>query len=89
MTTEHDGTKYAQLSVADDGDGVPADMRHTIFERFSRLDEARSRDRGGAGLGLSLVQAIVARHGGTITVDDAPELAGARFTIHFPLAPVS
>lgn len=85
LTIEHDDAKYAQLSVSDDGDGVPVEMRQTIFERFSRLDQARSRDRGGAGLGLSLVQAIVERHRGTITVDDAPKLGGARFTIHFPL----
>lgn len=85
VTIELDGTRHARLSVSDDGDGVPAEMRESIFERFRRLDEARSRDRGGAGLGLSLVQAIVARHQGTITVDDAPQLGGARFTIDVPV----
>lgn len=85
MTIEHEDALYAQLSVSDDGQGVPTEMRQTIFERFRRLDEARSRDGGGSGLGLSLVQAIVARHRGTITVDDSTELGGARFTIHLPL----
>jgi len=85
-TVEHHGTAYAELCVEDDGDGVPIDQRQAIFERFRRLDEARSRDAGGAGLGLALVHAIVVRHRGAIAVDDSPTLSGARFTIHLPLA---
>jgi signal transduction histidine kinase len=82
-TVEHHGIEYAEVCVEDDGDGVPAELREVIFERFSRLDEARSRDQGGAG--LSLVQTIVVRHRGNIAVDDSPNLGGARFTVHIPL----
>jgi signal transduction histidine kinase len=68
------------LTVEDDGPGVPIQDRDKIFERFARLDQARGRDSGGAGLGLSLVMAIVEHHGGTITVDES-SLGGARFTV--------
>ncbi len=72
-----------ELTVEDDGPGVPPDDRSRIFERFTRLDEARTRDDGGMGLGLAMVRAIVTRHGGTVTVDDA-ELGGARFVVTLP-----
>ena len=69
----------------DTGIGIdPADAAR-IFDPFVRLDAARSRDAGGAGLGLALVRAIVAAHGGTVAVDSAPG-AGSRFTIRLPLA---
>ena len=74
------GAGGARLVVDDDGHGVPPADRATVFERFSRLDEARSRDAGGSGLGLALVRAIAEGHGGTVTVDDSP-LGGARFTV--------
>lgn len=83
---QHHQTTYAEVCVEDDGDGVPADQRQMIFERFRRLDEARTRDQGGAGLGLALVHAIATRHRGAIAVDDSPTLTGARFTLHLPLA---
>jgi len=54
-----------------------------VFERFTRLDESRSRDVGGAGLGLAIVRAVVEAHDGTITVDDSP-IGGARFTVRIP-----
>ncbi|MEM7095986.1 MAG: HAMP domain-containing sensor histidine kinase [Actinomycetota bacterium] len=75
-----------QLRVEDDGAGVALEDRERIFERFSRLDEARSRDQGGAGLGLALVQAIVTRHGGTIQVGESTNLGGASFVATFPAA---
>jgi len=60
------------LQVWDDGTGVaPADREH-IFERFTRLDEARDRDRGGSGLGLSIVRTIATDHGGNVSVTDTP-----------------
>lgn len=71
------------LAIEDDGDGVPQDQRDTIFERFGRLEEGRSRDRGGAGLGLAVVRKIAERHGGRVLVTDAP-MGGARFEVHLP-----
>lgn len=71
------------LAVDDDGAGIPEAHRQRVFERFVRLDEARSRDRGGVGLGLSVVHDIVAAHGGRVSVD-ASELGGARFEVRLP-----
>ena len=74
----------AQLSVSDDGDGIPAEDRQRIFERFARLDEGRTRDAGGTGLGLAIVRDIIERHGGTIDVD---EISSTEFVVKLPLAP--
>ncbi|MFB9464808.1 sensor histidine kinase [Streptomyces cinereospinus] len=84
VTVRRDGGR-AVLRVADDGDGVPAADRERIFERFVRLDAARSRDEGGAGLGLAIARDVAARHGGTLTVHDAPA-GGALFELRLPLA---
>ncbi|MFF2850578.1 sensor histidine kinase [Streptomyces sp. NPDC058001] len=73
----------AVLSVADDGGGVPPAERERVFERFVRLDDARSRDDGGAGLGLAIARDITTRHGGTLTVRDSPT-GGALFELHLP-----
>lgn len=75
----------AVLTVEDDGDGIPADQRERIFERFVRLDEARSRDAGGSGLGLPIVRAIAGAVGGRVAVDSS-RWNGARFTVTFPSA---
>nr|WP_238420695.1 HAMP domain-containing sensor histidine kinase [Streptomyces taklimakanensis] len=75
----------AVLEVADDGSGVPEEERERIFERFVRLDDARSRDDGGAGLGLAIARDVAVRHGGTLTVGRAPE-GGALFTLRLPAA---
>ncbi len=82
VTTRTEGD-WAVLEVADDGNGVPAAERERIFERFVRLDDARSRDEGGAGLGLAIARDVAARHGGTLTVDEAPG-GGARFVLRLP-----
>ena len=74
----------AVLVVADDGAGVPEADRERIFQRFVRLDEARSRDDGGAGLGLAIVRDVVERHGGSIRVENGVP-AGARFVVTIPL----
>ncbi len=74
---------HCQLVVADDGPGIPPDERQAVFERFVRLDEARSRDDGGSGLGLAIVKEIVTRHGGTVEVGDSAT-GGARFTVTLP-----
>jgi signal transduction histidine kinase len=71
------------LWVDDDGPGVPVVDRDWIFERFTRLEAARTRDTGGAGLGLAVVVATVAAMGGTVSVDDAPS-GGARFSVRWP-----
>ncbi|MBM3671968.1 MAG: HAMP domain-containing histidine kinase [Actinobacteria bacterium] len=71
------------LSVDDDGPGVPPGDRARVFDRFTRLDEGRVRDAGGMGLGLSMVKAIVDRHGGAVAIDEAP-LGGARFVVRLP-----
>ncbi|TAN24920.1 MAG: HAMP domain-containing histidine kinase [Actinomycetota bacterium] len=74
-----------QLEVSDDGKGVPEELREKIFERFARLDEARSRDDGGSGLGLSIVRTIVEAHGGTVEVTGKPDgSSGARFVVRIP-----
>ncbi len=73
------------VTVEDDGAGVPLDERDRIFERFVRLDEARSRDAGGSGLGLAIVRGIAAASGGTVAVDDS-RWGGARFVVTLALA---
>ncbi|MEU5758921.1 HAMP domain-containing sensor histidine kinase [Nocardia sp. NPDC047648] len=73
----------ATLSVGDDGPGVPPADRERIFQRFVRLDDARSRDEGGAGLGLAIVRDVVERHGGTIRVTDGTA-GGACFVVTLP-----
>lgn len=84
VSVRRDG-EWAVVEVADDGDGVAEADRERIFERFVRLDEARSRDDGGAGLGLAIARDVAARHGGTLTVRDAPT-GGALFELRLPLA---
>ena len=83
MSVSSDGER-ARMVVEDDGPGVPPDQRDLVFERFGRMEEARSRDHGGAGLGLPLASRIVARHGGTLELDDS-ELGGARFVVTLPV----
>ncbi len=77
---------YAVLTVADDGPGIPADDAEWIFERFSRLDEARSTDTGGAGLGLPIARDIAERHGGSLSLIPSDD-GGATFRLALPLSP--
>ncbi len=86
--TLRESASNAVLSVADDGPGIPTDQRERIFERFARLDGARTRDDGGTGLGLAITHDVVTLHGGTITIDDCTD-AGACFVVSLPLAPTS
>ncbi|MGF1646099.1 MAG: sensor histidine kinase [Kineosporiaceae bacterium] len=74
----------AVLQVADNGPGVPADLRDSVFERFSRGDSSRSRAAGSTGLGLSIVAAVVHAHGGEVTCP--PVAVGALFDVRIPLA---
>ncbi len=76
------------VTVADDGPGLsPEDAAH-VFDRFYRVDAARTRVHGGSGLGLSIVQSIVDEHGGTISLDSAPD-RGTTITVTLPSAPLS
>jgi signal transduction histidine kinase len=73
----------ASVVVLDDGDGIAAEDRGRIFERFTRLEDARDRDSGGSGLGLSIVAEIVTAHAGTVAVADG-DGTGARFELRLP-----
>ncbi|MFD7587292.1 ATP-binding protein [Kitasatospora sp. NPDC059811] len=86
LTEDHgpDG-HWAVLEVLDDGPGIPAPDRERVFAPFTRLDEARTRDTGGAGLGLAIARDLATRHHGTLTLADSP--AGARFLLRLPLPP--
>jgi signal transduction histidine kinase len=77
-----------ELVVDDDGAGIALEDRERVFERFTRLDEGRSRDRGGAGLGLAVVRAVARRHGGDSTVTESP-LGGARVSVSLPVHTVA
>jgi signal transduction histidine kinase len=70
------------LTVDDDGPGIPESERDRVLERFVRLDEARSRDNGGSGLGLSIVEEVARAHGGSISIRQSP-LGGARIQVTF------
>jgi signal transduction histidine kinase len=80
---ESNGT--AILTVADDGPGVATEDAEVIFERFRRLDDARSTETGGAGLGLAIARDIVERHGGTVRLEPTGG-RGATFEMTMPLA---
>ena len=82
--TTQNGT--ARLSVADHGAGLRAEDTDRIFEPFYRADPSRSRDSGGAGLGLSIVNAVVAAHRGRVEVNETSG-GGATFSVELPLAP--
>jgi two-component system OmpR family sensor kinase len=73
------------MSVADHGRGLTAEDAERIFEPFYRADPSRSRDSGGAGLGLSIVSAVVTAHGGRVNVSQT-EGGGATFEVELPLA---
>jgi two-component system, OmpR family, sensor histidine kinase SenX3 len=77
--------QIAEISVSDQGIGIPEKDLERIFERFYRVDPARSRLTGGTGLGLSIVKHIALNHGGDVSVWSV-EGAGSTFTLRFPLA---
>ncbi|GAA4192623.1 HAMP domain-containing sensor histidine kinase [Streptosporangium oxazolinicum] len=74
----------AVLTVTDDGPGIPEADRERVFDRFTRLDSARSRDEGGAGLGLAIVRETVHAHGGAVHLEDASP--GLRAVVRLPLS---
>ena len=74
-----------ELTVRDDGPGIPGEAKARIFERFYRVDKARSREQGGTGLGLAIVKNVVQAHGGEVRVESSPG-AGTEFFITLPAA---
>jgi signal transduction histidine kinase len=75
------------LIVDDDGPGIPEAERDRVLQRFVRLDEARSREDGGSGLGFSIVDEVVRAHSGSMSIDQSP-LGGARITVTLPVQAV-
>jgi two-component system OmpR family sensor kinase len=88
LSTVHVGQQdgAAEIVVHDSGPGMPSEEAARVFERFYRLDASRARNHGGSGLGLSIVAAIVAAHGGTVWASAAPE-EGMTVTVRIPVAP--
>ncbi len=83
VTIRHEPGTRDRIMVEDNGDGIPAQHLERLFERFYRVDRARSRDIGGTGLGLAIVKHLALLHGGEVTVDS--ELGkGTIFSIHLP-----
>ena len=87
LRRENGGPRFAkgvaELEILDDGAGIAIDHREMVFQRFARLDSARSRDAGGIGLGLPIARLIAERHDGTLTIADSAQ--GARFLVRLPL----
>lgn len=81
-----DVDRFAIMAICDNGPGIPEENIPHLFDRFFRTDLSRARNRGGAGLGLSIVKAIVDVHGGTIEVENRVG-GGTQFTIYLPVPP--
>ncbi|GEL97328.1 sensor histidine kinase [Cellulomonas terrae] len=79
--------RRVRLTVADTGEGIDPGQLGLVFERFYRVDTARDRDRGGSGIGLAIVRAIVQAHGGTVTAQSAGLGQGSTFDVELPAAP--
>ena len=77
------GTQLITVTISDDGHGIPEADRERVFGRFTRLDEARDRDGGGSGLGLSIVRELLHRNGARVHLEDAQP--GVRAVVTFPL----
>jgi two-component system sensor histidine kinase SenX3 len=84
VTASRDDMRTAKISVADQGIGIPERDLERIFERFYRVDPARSRATGGTGLGLAIVKHVMAAHGGKVTVW-SEEGVGSTFTLQLPV----
>ncbi|MBA2441967.1 MAG: GHKL domain-containing protein [Rubrobacter sp.] len=82
VTGSSDGEEI-EVRVADTGIGVPQEKLPRLFERFYRVDKARSKETGGTGLGLSIVRHVAENHGGRVTVESTPG-EGSTFTVYLP-----
>lgn len=85
LSASRAGPDAVELTVADNGEGITADALPRVFERFYRADSARSRDRGGSGIGLTIARAIVEAHGGTLSATSDGSGKGARFVCTLPI----
>ncbi len=83
-TNDERNADFVEISIEDTGIGIPKELLYRIFERFYRVDKARSRDLGGTGLGLAIVKHIVETHGGLVQVDSVVG-KGSTFTLILPL----
>lgn len=81
-----DVDRFAIIAICDNGPGIPPENIPHLFDRFFRTDLSRARNRGGAGLGLSIVKAIIDAHGGEIEVDNRVG-GGTQFTVYLPVPP--
>ncbi len=80
------GSAYARVSITDTGIGIPEEDLAHLFDRFYRVEEARSRNTGGTGLGLSIAHQFVKAHGGFIRVQSVPN-EGTTFAVYLPSSP--
>jgi two-component system sensor histidine kinase SenX3 len=82
------GTETVSITVSDEGMGIANADQERVFERFYRVDTARSRATGGTGLGLAIVKHVMANHGGRVTLWSKKGV-GSTFTLHVPASPAS
>jgi two-component system sensor histidine kinase SenX3 len=85
VTLSSDGETVV-IDVTDQGSGIPADALERVFERFYRVDAARSRARGGTGIGLSIVKHVAQAHGGSVAVRSTLGV-GSTFELRLPVSP--
>jgi two-component system phosphate regulon sensor histidine kinase PhoR len=84
VTVKHERGASDRIAVTDTGDGIPPEHIKRIFERFYRIDRARSREMGGTGLGLAIVKHLSRAHGGDVSVQSTPG-QGSTFVIELPI----
>ncbi len=84
LTASSPGPRWVEITVADNGDGIDPEALTHVFDRFYRADPARTHDRGGSGIGLTITRALIAAHDGTITARSAGRGTGATFTVRLP-----
>jgi heavy metal sensor kinase len=85
---QQEDPRFVTVEIEDRGPGIPLADHAKVFDRFYRVDKARSRDSGGAGLGLSIARWAVEAHGGSIKLEDGPR-GGCRFRVTLPSSPLS
>jgi two-component system OmpR family sensor kinase len=82
LAAEGQPDHHVLLSVSDNGSGIPAELQATVFERFVRADDSRSRNHGSTGLGLAIAHAVVKAHKGSLTL--VSDTKGTEFRISLP-----